>query len=328
MEVIGRLAGGIAHDFNNLLTGILLYCDLLSAGLEPCRPESADPKDPPRDGNRNSEKSGLENGDFKNLVSNFDRQGLGSAEHEWTKHQLISRVLSQHVDEVRMAGEQGAALTQQLLAIARKQAAEPCPLRINEIIASTENLLRRLLGEQVELVVALDPALHHSAGLVLADAPQLRQVLLNLVLNARDAMPQGGKIRLTTRLTEFPSAELPGESPESVSRNPACIAESGASRPAVSLMVTDDGCGMNAEIRARLFEPFFTTKNPGKGTGLGLATVQRIVSETGGRIRVESEEGHGTRIEVLLPVVAPSTAQTRPLQPDFSQVFRSPEGAP
>jgi signal transduction histidine kinase len=93
-------------------------------------------------------------------------------------------------------------------------------------------------------------------------------------------------------------------------------------------MVTDDGCGMNAEIRARLFEPFFTTKNPGKGTGLGLATVQRIVSETGGRIRVESEEGHGTRIEVLLPVVAPSTAQTRPLQPDFSQVFRSPEGAP
>src|SRR5208282_5225339 len=140
MEVIGRLAGGIAHDFNNMLTGILLCCDLLSAGLE--------------------------SGGWK-----------GSE-------------LRRHVDEVRMAGEQGAALTQQLLASARRQAAEPRPIAINEVVTSTENLLRRLIGEQIELVVtldrALDPALLSGAGWVLADPAQMRQVLLNLVLNARD----------------------------------------------------------------------------------------------------------------------------------------------
>ncbi len=144
MEVIGRLAGGIAHDFNNLLTGILLYCDLLSAGLE---------------------------------SGELETSGAKASE------------LRQHIEGVRMAGEQGAALTQQLLAIARKQAAEPRPVAINEIVVSTENLLRRLLGEQIELVAALDSG----AGLVFADPAQLRQILMNLVLNARDAMPQGGR---------------------------------------------------------------------------------------------------------------------------------------
>jgi two-component system, cell cycle sensor histidine kinase and response regulator CckA len=245
MEVIGRLAGGIAHDFNNLLTGILLYCDLLSAALE----------------NPHLENIGLERSQ-----------------------------LCQHVDEVRMAGEQGAALAQQLLAIARKQAAEPRPILINEIVASTENLLRRLIGEQVELVSDL----HSDTGLVLADGAQLRQVLMNLVLNARDAMAQGGTIRLRTRMTEFPDG-----------REPPRL------RRAVSLKVQDNGSGMDAETRRRLFEPFFTTKNPGKGTGLGLATVQRIVSEAGGRIEVESEPGRGTSIEVLLPAIeAPSNQST------------------
>jgi len=211
MEVIGRLAGGIAHDFNNLLTGVLLYCDLLSAGLADSAVKPAG--------------------------------------------------LSQHIDEIRMAGEQGAALTQQLLAIARKQAAEPRPLLINEIVASMESLLRRLIGEPIELVTTLDP----SAGPVLADLSQFRQVVLNLVLNARDALPHGGKIRLITRAAEFPGLSEPG--------NP---------KPSVSLAVKDNGCGMNEETRGHLFEPFFTTKNPGEGTGLGLATVQRIVSEAGG----------------------------------------------
>ncbi len=256
MEVIGRLAGGIAHDFNNLLTGILLYCDLLSAGLESGGSE-----------NRGLESAGLE-----------------------------LRELCQHVEEVRLAGEQGAALTHQLLAIARKQAAEPRPVRINEIVASTENLLRRLIGEQIELVTALDSA----AGHVLADPAQLRQILLNLALNARDALPQGGKIRLITRATEFP-----GE----VGRASA--------RRAVSLTVKDNGCGMNAETRARLFEPFFTTKKPGEGTGLGLATVERIVSESGGTIKVESELGQGTSIEVFLPAIK---CETRVSPVDLSSV--------
>jgi len=270
MEVIGRLAGGIAHDFNNLLTGILLYCDLLTAGLE---------------------NIGLESGGL--VTGRLESGGLEAPRFE--THGLQRSELRQHVEEVRMAGEQGAALTQQLLAIARKQAAHPSPIPINKIVASTENLLRRLIGEQIELVVvldaALDSALDSCAGLVRADPAQLRQILMNLVLNARDAMPQGGKIGLSTRAAEFP-----GEASSN--------AEPGIARRAVSLTVKDNGCGMDAETRARLFEPFFTTKKEGAGTGLGLATVQRIVNEAGGMIEVESEPGQGTSIEVFLPASA------------------------
>jgi PAS domain S-box-containing protein len=267
MEVIGRLAGGIAHDFNNLLTGILLYCDLLSAGLE----------------SGESDNAGVAGG--------------GAASGRFDRSELC-----QHVEEVRMAGEQGAALTHQLLAIARKQAAEPRPIRINEIVASTKNLLQRLIGEQIELIIMLDSG----AGLVLADPAQMRQILLNLVLNARDAMPHGGKIKLRTGTGEFPRAELPSKFAGQASGDVSGEAAPGSSRRAVSLVVEDNGCGMDAETRARLFEPFFTTKNPGQGTGLGLATVQRIVSESGGMIEVESEPGRGTRIEVFLPAIEAS----------------------
>jgi two-component system, cell cycle sensor histidine kinase and response regulator CckA len=271
MEVIGRLAGGIAHDFNNLLTGILLYCDLLNAGLE--------------------------NDGFKNI-------------------ELETIELRQHVREVRLAGEQGASLTHQLLAIARKQAAEPRPVALNKIVASTENLLRRLIGEQIQLIVRLDSALdsplnptiesavesaaNGGPGLVLADPAQLRQILMNLVLNARDAMTKGGRITLCTRAGEFPAPEFP--QPSETLRAPS------SQRPrAVSLVVKDEGCGMDAETRARLFEPFFTTKSPGSGTGLGLAMVQRIVAEAGGAIAVQSEPGHGTSIEVFFPAIESHT---------------------
>jgi signal transduction histidine kinase len=256
MEIIGRLAGAIAHDFNNLLTGILLYCDLLTAGLE----------------KRAAERKQFENASFANVK--FEMNGSEPGE------------LWQHVEEVRKAAEQGAALTQQLLAIARKQAAEPRPVSINEIVASSENLLRRLTGEQIELVVMADAALDSGSGLVLADPAQLRQVLLNLALNARDALAQGGTIRLITRATEFPTPATPG-----------------TPRRAVSLAVEDNGSGMDAEARARLFEPFYTTKKLGEGTGLGLATVQRIVSEAGGVIQVKSEPGRGTCIEAFFPAI-------------------------
>jgi len=238
LEVIGRMAAAIAHDFNNLLTGILLYCDLLTAALE-------------------------------------------------------SSDLRRYVEEVRMAGEQGAALTHQLLAIVRKQATPPRPVSINEIVSSTQNLLQRIVGEQVELVVMLDSVLDSSAGLVLADPAQLRQILLNLVLNARDSMPHGGTITLSTRVVESPV-----ESPESIGP--------GSPQRALALTVKDTGCGMNAETRRRIFEPFFTTKSPDKGTGLGLAMVQRIVSESGGTIAVESELENGTCIEVHLPAIESS----------------------
>ena len=250
MQAMGRLAGGIAHDFNNLLTGILLYCDLIRGQLE----------------------SEAGEGDSK------------AGDGEWAE-------LCRHVEEIRRAGEQGAAITQQLLAISRKQADELGPVRVNKVIISVENLLRRLIGEQIELVLSLDPALDSAleGRLVIADPAQVKQLLLNLVLNARDAMPGGGRITVSTR-----AADLREEAAEdSLSRT---------SRPAVALAVTDNGCGMDAETRARLFEPFFTTKKPGAGTGLGLATVHRIVSESHGTISVDSVTGRGTRIEVCLPL--------------------------
>ena len=182
-----------------------------------------------------------------------------------------------HVEEIRLAGEQGAALTQQLLSIARKQAPQLRPVFVNEVIFSTENLLRRLIGEHIELVTIRGA----KQGLVLADPGQLRQVLLNLALNARDAMPNGGRITFSTQATTMPGSE----------------------EPAVSLAVSDTGCGMDAQTRERIFEPFFTTKKPGQGTGLGLATVERIVKEARGTIEVESEAGRGTRVEVFLPAL-------------------------
>jgi len=278
MEVIGRLTAGIAHDFNNLLTGVLLYCDLLSAGF----------------GNAESENSGLEN----------------------PKPERAE--LSQHVEEVRLAGEHGAALTHQLLALARRQSTEPRPTPLNDVVASTTNLLRRLLGEQIELSIVRDPALDLDAGLVLADPAQLRQILLNLVLNARDAMPQGGKIGLITRAARLPRP-CPAEVPRaSLSHAEPGVAELGAPRRAVSVVVQDNGCGMDADTRARLFEPFFTTKKLGEGTGLGLATVQRIVSELGGVIEVESGPGRGTSIRVFLPAIEPPAERIRSMNPDSS----------
>jgi signal transduction histidine kinase len=261
MEVIGRLAGGIAHDFNNLLTGILLYCDLLSAGLGNDVRESA------------SSRSSA-------------HECQNDANGELAKKGFESNELCQHVKEVRMAGEQGAALTHQLLAIARRQAAEPQPVAMNEIVSSTKNLLGTLIGEHIQLVTSLS----EEAGCILADPAQLRQVLMNLVLNARDALPQGGTIALSTRLTDFPT------NPE-IPKNGRALGNGHA----VALLVKDNGNGMDEDTRSRLFEPFFTTKKPGAGTGLGLAMVQRIVSESGGVIEVDSEPGRGTGIEIFFP---------------------------
>jgi len=269
MEVIGRLAGGVAHDFNNLLTVILLYCDLLLAGLKIAELNaSRNPSEEPN-----------------NRTGHID--------------EFNPRELTQYVEQVRQASEQGAALTRQLLSIARRRAPESRPVLVNEIVASTENILRRLIGEHIDLTVSLDPGLDSSAGFVLGDPAQLQQVLFNLVLNARDALPQGGKIRLSTRAAEL-SPELRLELPPELSTG-----HSRASEPQrfIACEVEDNGSGMNAETRARAFEPLFTTKRPGQGTGLGLATVHRIVSEAGGRIEIESEPGKGTRITVLFPAI-------------------------
>jgi two-component system, cell cycle sensor histidine kinase and response regulator CckA len=220
--------------------------------------------------------------------------------------------LHRYVQEVRLACEQGAALTKQLLAVARKQGSEAQAIGINEVVARMENLLRHMIGEQIELVTALDPA----AGTVVADATQLRQILLNLVLNARDALAcgrvTGGKIRVGTRLSEWPHNVLDDRR-----------------ELAILLTVEDSGCGMSAEICAHLFEPFFTTKKAGEGTGLGLGTVQRIVGELGGAIEVASAPGSGTRIQIFLPKAQESGESGSPESvPAKATVLDGTEGQP
>jgi PAS domain S-box-containing protein len=191
--------------------------------------------------------------------------------------------LRHHVDEIRIAGEQGGALIQQLLAVARQQVVKPRVLSLNEVVAEMRNLLSRLIGENIELVSELAPDL----WCVRMDPAQAQQIILNLVLNARDAMPEGGRVTLKTRNCPEPQE---GES-------------EGPATPCIELRVTDTGCGMDAETLSHLFEPFFTTKQTWRGNGLGLATVHGIVTRDGGTIEVRSAVGKGTRVIIRLPRV-------------------------
>lgn len=226
--------------------------------------------------------------------------------------------LRRHVEEIRQAGEQGSALTQQLLLFARQQAPNPRPIPLNLVVSSTENLLRRLIGEHIELIITLDP----DAGAVFADPAQLRQILLNLALNARDALRQNGRIHIRTKPTRFSeNPHICEECSQKYGRTTNCpIQGSNGSeaslnlcpRPAMSLTVEDNGGGMTPEALTHLFEPFFTTKRPGEGTGMGLATVHRIVTEADGFIDVSSEPGQGTRFEVFFPVNEASS-DSRPM---------------
>jgi CheY-like chemotaxis protein len=181
--------------------------------------------------------------------------------------------------EVRAAGYRAGDLTKQLLAFARRQVIAPVALHLDEVVRGSERLLRRVIGEDVEIRTSLGPGLWP----VLGDAGQLEQVIVNLAVNARDAMPRGGRLTLETR-NAAPSP--PG---------------SGPAGEWVRLLVRDTGVGMSPEVKAHLFEPFFTTKPMGRGTGLGLATVHGIVAQAGGQVRVESDPGAGTVFEISLP---------------------------
>ena len=195
-------------------------------------------------------------------------------------------VRREDVEEIRNAGLRAAELTRQLLAFSRRQVLAPKVLELNAVVANMDKMLRRLIGDDVELATAL----HAEAGAVNADPGQLEQVLLNLVVNARDAMPGGGRVLIeTTRLL------LRDELVERRHRL--------APGDYVCLAVTDSGLGMDEATQAHLFEPFFTTKEVGKGTGLGLATVYGIVKQSGGYIWVYSEPGRGTTVKVYLPRV-------------------------
>ena len=189
-------------------------------------------------------------------------------------------VLAQYIGEIKRAGQRAARMTQQLLAFGRRQILDVRPLDLNAVVTDMTALLQRLVHEDIELVTDLEPRL----APVTADPGQLEQAIMNLVINAGDAMPAGGLLRIETANVEIGDGDdvlAPGEY--------------------VRLAVGDTGTGMTAEVQARIFEPFFTTKEVGKGTGLGLATVFGIVKQSGGDIRVESEVGVGTTFTILLP---------------------------
>ncbi len=230
LETVGRLAGGVAHDFNNLLTGVLLYCDLLMATLDP------------------------------------------------------SQRAQKYAEEIRKAGMQASGLVRQLLVIAKPARGAQQLISLNDIAEGMRNFLSRLIGENIQVRFSLDPHL----GLIKMNPAQAQQILLNLVLNARDAMPTGGHIAVSTSNCRVQMFGGDNSSQQ-------------AALPCALFVVEDDGTGMDATTRAHLFEPFFTTKL-GMGTGLGLTTVHGVVSGNGGLIHVDSELGRGTRISILLPV--------------------------
>ena len=192
------------------------------------------------------------------------------------------------IEEMQKAGERAVSLIRQLMAFSRKQPLEPKILPLNSVVGNVESMLRRLIGEDIQLVIRPDPFNGH----VKADPGQLEQVLMNLVVNARDAMPNGGLLAIETSQTELARTPMHHLHPLPLGQY-------------VKLTVTDTGCGMNADVLAHLFEPFFTTKEEHKGTGLGLSTVFGIVTTCGGGIDVWSQVGHGTTFDLYFPRVNP-----------------------
>jgi len=197
----------------------------------------------------------------------------------------------QQVQEIQSAGQRAAGLTRQLLAFSRREVVAPRVLDLNGVVANLERMLQRMIGEDIRLVTELDPALAN----VRADRGQIEQLLMNVAVNARDAMPRGGTLVITTRNrrldAEFVRANLGAREGE-------CAA----------LEIIDTGCGMDESVRSRIFDPFFTTKAPGRGTGLGMAIVYGVVKQNGGYVQVASALGKGTAVSVFLPALAAAHA--------------------
>ena len=236
--------------------------------------------------------------DFNNLltviVGHTDMLLLDKSDGPW-RHDL---------EQIHQASERAASMTRQLLAFSRQSVLEPKVINLNTVVAQMETLLRRSIGEHIELVVRAAA----DAYPVKADPDQLSRALLNMAINARDAMPDGGTLVIETRNIDLP-AEV------------TSVGDNAGSTTHVLLSMSDTGCGMSAETKSRLFEPFYTTKGQGKGTGLGLAVVDGIVKQSGGRIDVFSVPGSGTTFHVYLPA-AREDAATVASQPDA----RAPRG--
>jgi two-component system cell cycle sensor histidine kinase/response regulator CckA len=233
--------------------------------------------------------------DFNNLLTAI----IGYSDLILASEECAAESLRRDVEEIKAAGERGSALTRQILAFSRREPLQPEVLSLNEILTNMRRFLVRTLGEDIDLAMVLDPEL----GLVDVDRHQFEQVLLNLTLNARDAMPDGGRLTLETANVELD--------------DDCCRVHGGAEPGAyVMLAVSDTGVGMNEETKSHVFEPFFTTKEPGKGTGLGLATLYGTVKQSGGSVFVYSEPGQGTTFKVYLPRInEPAKARTAAVMP-------------
>ncbi len=236
--------------------------------------------------------------DFNNLLTVINGYAAFLSE------QLAVRdPLRRYALEIGEAGRRAASLTSQLLAFSRKQAIMPKAINLNAVLAEAERMLQRLIGEDIELVSSLAPRL----GLVMADPDQIHQIIMNLAVNARDAMPKGGKFEITTAEVELDETA-------------AAAHPDAASGRYVQLTVTDTGTGMTEEVRRKIFEPFFTTKEQGKGTGLGLSMVFGIVRQHDGWIDVKSEPGRGSTFRIHLPRIdgASQTDEAKPAAANVS----------
>jgi signal transduction histidine kinase len=231
--------------------------------------------------------------DFNNILTAI----LGHCE-------LLSRQMDaddprrNNAEQIEKSAHRAAGLTRQLLIFSRKQVIEPRVLKLNDVILDIEKMLRRLIGEDIEFSTVLDPA----AGHIKADPGQIEQVIMNLAVNARDAMPNGGKLTITTANTAL-DKNHPNNFPDMVAGD------------YVMLAISDTGTGMSEEVKAHLFEPFFTTKPSGRGTGLGLATCFGIVKQNSGHINVQSELGSGTTFKICFPQVQSALESPRVCTP-------------
>ncbi len=203
--------------------------------------------------------------------------------------------LQKKIEEIRKAAEKATSLTRQLLAYSRKQMVQPKALNLNTVVMEMKRIFSQLIGEDINLVTHLEPAL----GQIKADTGQMEQVVLNLVVNSRDAMPQGGTISVETRNIELNDAYARRH----IEMKPGSY---------IMVVVNDTGCGISEKTQKHIFEPFFTTKELGKGTGLGLSTVYAIVKQSGGHIQVQSKVGQGTRFTIYLPRVMEAADATVP----------------
>jgi signal transduction histidine kinase len=273
MEAIGQLSGGIAHDFNNLLMIIKGSLAMLHKKLHQ--------DDAAVDRFTHEAREHLAAGAAADPAALLSL--LATGEQLGTRRTVRYAQIRHHLDIAHGGIDRAASLTQRLLTFARRQPLSPKSLSLDALITSMQPLLDHSVGSSVQVCYELD-----SHGLVLCDSNQMENAILNLVINARDAMPDGGKVTLRTTDVQIDA------------RHPLRDLGQGE---CVHLCVEDNGMGMSEEVRRKAFDPFFTTKPVGKGTGLGLSSILGYVEQSGGAAGIDSTPGRGTRIHIVLPRV-------------------------